>query len=310
MKKAFKDIVLLLFFTGLFTLLFFFFQFSFLEQGNLDTSSIEEKYIDKTSDSLDLNTSEEEKKISDKILADEVKKQAIYKEKIKNFILTHQDTKTSVPEEKKYLFIYNPESINGILWEKVDAIRLFLETSFAKNFLDFLSVDYFEETNDVRGKMKNGNIYLFWSPQLSKEELLSVFVHEFWHYIDIYFLADNSWNDVSQRFYNISWKSTKVVLSSQSQWDFVSGYAMSNKYEDFAESFVYFVLHNGDFKEKAKKSDSLEQKYDFFKKYVFADGEFINTNFSTDWITLDYYRDITKIHIDITKFLQYLQNYI
>lgn len=310
MQKAFKDIVLLLFFTGLFTLLFFFFQFSFLEQGSLDTSSIEEKYIDKTSDSLDLNTSEEEKKISDKILADEVKKQAIYKEKIKNFILTHQDTKTSVPEEKKYLFIYNPESINGILWERVDAIRLFLETSFAKNFLDFLSVDYFEETNDVRGKMKNGSIYLFWSPQLSKEELLSVFVHEFWHYIDIYFLADNSWNDVSQRFYDISWKSTKVVLSSQSQWDFVSGYAMSNKYEDFAESFVYFVLHNGDFAEKAKKSDSLEQKYDFLKKYVFADGEFINTNFSTDWITLDYYRDITKIHIDITKFLQYLQNYI
>lgn len=310
MKKAFKDIVLLLFFTGLFTLLFFFFQFSFLEQGSLDTSSIEEKYIDKTSDSLDLNTSEEEKKISDKILADEIKKQAIYKEKIKNFILTHQDTKTSIPEEKKYLFIYNPESINGILWERVDAIRLFLETSFAKNFLDFLSVDYFEETNDVRGKMKNGNIYLFWAPQLSKEELLSVFIHEFWHYIDIYFLADNSWNDVSQRFYDISWKSTKVVLSSQSQWDFVSGYAMSNKYEDFAESFVYFVLHNGDFAEKAKKSDSLEQKYDFLKKYVFADREFINTNFSTDWITLDYYRDITKIHIDITKFLQYLQNYI
>ena len=35
--------------------------------------------------------------------------------------------------------------------------------------------------------------------------------------------------------------------------DFVSWYAMTNKYEDFAESFTYYILHNKDFLNKTKK---------------------------------------------------------
>jgi hypothetical protein len=39
---------------------------------------------------------------------------------------------------------------------------------------------------------------------------------------------------------------------------------MTNKYEDFAESFAYYILHNNDFLEKTKKSNILLEKYDFF----------------------------------------------
>jgi len=46
---------------------------------------------------------------------------------------------------------------------------------------------------------------------------------------------------------------------------------MTNKYEDFAESFAYFVLHNEDFLSKSAKSEVLRKKYDYFIKYLFRD---------------------------------------
>jgi hypothetical protein len=45
---------------------------------------------------------------------------------------------------------------------------------------------------------------------------------------------------------------------------------MTNKYEDFAETFTYYVLHNSDFVEKTKKSEVLKRKYDFFRNYIFG----------------------------------------
>ena len=91
------------------------------------------------------------------------------------------------------------------------------------------------------------------------------------------------------------------------QGDFVYGYAMTNKYEDFAESFTYFVLHNGDFSQKAEKNKILKEKYDFFSRSVFSEKSFIGTNFSTESKVKKYYRDITKIPYDYKKFLQYLE---
>jgi len=44
---------------------------------------------------------------------------------------------------------------------------------------------------------------------------------------------------------------------------------MTNKYEDFAESFTYYILHNKDFQEKAQKSKLLQKKYDYFNIFLF-----------------------------------------
>jgi hypothetical protein len=44
---------------------------------------------------------------------------------------------------------------------------------------------------------------------------------------------------------------------------------MTNKYEDFAESFTYYILHNDDFALKAEKSDILKKKYNFFNIFLF-----------------------------------------
>jgi hypothetical protein len=91
------------------------------------------------------------------------------------------------------------------------------------------------------------------------------------------------------------------------QKDFVSGYSMTNKYEDFAESFTYYILHNDDFLEKAYYSDILKQKYDFFTKYVFRNDEFKTNYYKTTNEIKDYYWDITKIEYSLQNFLQYLK---
>ena len=92
--------------------------------------------------------------------------------------------------------------------------------------------------------------------------------------------------------------------------DFVSGYAMTNQYEDFAESYVYYILHNKDFYTRTQSSSLLRQKYEFFEKYVFSTKEFFKEDFSPDEEVKNYYWDITKIPIHVEKFLQYLQKEI
>lgn len=86
---------------------------------------------------------------------------------------------------------------------------------------------------------------------------------------------------------------------------------MTNKYEDFAESFTYYVLHNRDFTQKMETSEVLQKKYQFFQKYVFRDETFQNTSFVDGPHTVkEYYRDITKIPFSSTKLLQYLKTEI
>ncbi|MDR1987693.1 MAG: hypothetical protein LBQ24_02825 [Candidatus Peribacteria bacterium] len=83
---------------------------------------------------------------------------------------------------------------------------------------------------------------------------------------------------------------------------------MTNKYEDFAETFTYYVLHNSDFLEKSKTSEILKKKYNFFSKYIFYDNEFTDSSLISENEILDYYRDTTKIEYSLQNFLQYIKN--
>lgn len=88
--------------------------------------------------------------------------------------------------------------------------------------------------------------------------------------------------------------------------DFLSGYALTNKYEDFAESFTFYVFHNDEFKARAIKNLMIARKYNFFKKYVFINSEFANTNFEYGKIAF-YNWDSTKINISLKKYLYYIR---
>lgn len=145
------------------------------------------------------------------------------------------------------------------------------------------------------------------TPLSTLSESIKVFVHELGHVIDIHFLKQTLLEaDPSQEYYGISWVDMTTKKTGASIADFVSGYAMTNKYEDFAETFTYFIFHNNDFALRAKKSQVLASKYKFFKKYVFPDGEFIGTGFETRPIA-QYNWDVTKIPIAMNKYLFYIK---
>ncbi len=84
--------------------------------------------------------------------------------------------------------------------------------------------------------------------------------------------------------------------------DFVSGYAQSNQYEDFAESFVMYIFHNATFADRALRSESLRQKYLFLANSVFPRGYFQGTDFSIGRVP-SYVWDTTKISFSLSKYL-------
>lgn len=207
-------------------------------------------------------------------------------------------------------YTYFPSNFKNSIKEYTNALNIFLSSKEIQNKIDNLSIEFYEEKNDVRWKMKDQTLKLFWVKNMEVDECSAVWIHEFAHFIDLYYLEKKVFSDLSDYFYNISWESTKVLKSWQNQSDFVSGYAMTNKYEDFAETFTYFILHNTSFLEKTKDSDILKNKYDFFTKYLFREKSFEWSSFSTDEKILKYYRDITKINFSLEIFLQFLKKSI
>ena len=206
---------------------------------------------------------------------------------------------TYVPDDFFARISTDSEDFDWILsWEK-----------FTKLIKD-ITLSFYEERIDVRWKMKDKSIKFYDPDAMEDDEILGIFIHELSHYIDLYYLERIDWADISNSFYDISWYSTIIMSPWLDQADFVSGYWMTNKYEDFAETLTYYVFHNDDFVVKMQDSDVLVQKYNFIKNVIFWDNSFIWTDFSNSNEVKSYYRDITKIHFSKKNFLQYVQNSI
>lgn len=285
-----KDFIKIVLLTILFSVVIFLVNYFFFT----DTKTyIEEKYIEP---SIDL---EEKNSAIEQTNTIEEKKHDLEE------IIKQEDSDLEIAS--KFYFVFIPSLFKEKSIDISKNISNTLENKVFNDKIEDLKIEFYEDRIDVRWKMKNRSVKLYDPIDMWETESLSVFIHELAHFIDLYFLKKQVNLDLSNNFYDISWQSTKVLRENQSNSDFVSGYAMTNKYEDFAESFTYFVLHNSDFLEKAKYWDKLNQKYNFFKNYLFKDWIFELTNFSVDDELKDYYRDTTKIDINLEKFLQFLE---
>ena len=212
-----------------------------------------------------------------------------------------------VTPSSRTIFLYKPRDLE---WETDQTLKQpILQVVWSesiKGFMRNIVVILHENEGFSRGNMKDKIIRLYEVQRMGQTETLSVFTHELAHYIDMYFFDKKNGTDLSYEFYKISWIKPKIQREWQDLDDFVSGYAASNVYEDFAESMLYYMLHNDDFLLKTAASEKLTRKYEFFAEYVFPDQEFQNTDFS-DWVVKNYYRDITKINYSLEKFLEYLK---
>ena len=75
-------------------------------------------------------------------------------------------------------------------------------------------------------------------------------------------------DDVSLSFYRISWVDSTHVRPEVKPEDFVSGYAISDPFEDLAESVTYYVLHNDAFVQRARTNASLATKLKWLQTFL------------------------------------------
>lgn len=227
---------------------------------------------------------------------------------IKKLIYESYSKKYSQSERNKVQFRFIPNSLKeDIQYSYLPIAEVFLYNRNILSRIQDLGILLYKHTGHTRGRMKWWNIHMYNPESMTDSEFLSVLIHEFAHYYDIYSLKWNAFWDVSQNFYDISWKSVTTMKPWLTAEDFVSGYSMTNQYEDFAETYLYFILHNEDFAFRSLSNSSLQKKYDFMRSYIYASSDYTLTSYSTEDLR-PYYWDITKIPVDVKKFLQYMQD--
>ncbi|MDD2907850.1 MAG: hypothetical protein PHH98_04365 [Candidatus Gracilibacteria bacterium] len=289
MFKFKKNLVKILIFTLSFSFLIFITKnYFFGGKDDFQNSLIEEKYIDPI---VEINHS------------DNVVDNELLNKKVEEKLLQNLNSAIKI----KYKYIPNDLFSEFAFSSYFLPIDTFLNTFYIQDKISSLDVVFNKEKGEVRGKMQDKKLKLFGIYNMSVGELLAVSIHEFGHFFDLYILEKKVTFDISDYFYFISWDGISTIKAGLEQKDFVSGYAMTNKYEDFAESFTYYILHNGDFLEKSNDSLVLKEKYDFFSKYVFRNDEFKSDNYKSTNEIKPYYRDITKIEFSLENFLQYLK---
>lgn len=148
---------------------------------------------------------------------------------------------------------------------------------------------------EPRWQMYNESITLG-SSMSSLSEIAKVLVHEIGHMIDIYTFKKTLKNsDLSDEFYRISWKDATTIKAGVPQKAFISGYAATNQYEDFAESFTMYIFHNKEFFKRTQDNELLKLKYTFLKNRVFW-TIFTGTSYEQNTIPQKIW-DVTKIAI-------------
>ncbi|PIP65713.1 hypothetical protein COU77_00455 [Candidatus Peregrinibacteria bacterium CG10_big_fil_rev_8_21_14_0_10_49_16] len=129
------------------------------------------------------------------------------------------------------------------------------------------------------------------------QEFRALFFHEFGHVADLgciegtddhpmSIFKDGNMkmyaNDASIAFYEISWEDEFTKTQGAHPEDFVSGYAQTDAFEDFAETFAYFILQQERFKERARENSALQKKYSWMRRHLFESSPQVAQGLSTE----------------------------
>jgi hypothetical protein len=171
-------------------------------------------------------------------------------------------------------------------------------------------------SNDGRRGLGGGSTIILRCQNVTDMELVGVLVHEMGHIQDTGVMIGTSGagksefkdgdtpiykDDSSLGFYRLSFKSEKTLRSDATDLDFVSGYAKSDAFEDFAESYAYYILHGDEFRTLAYTNSTLAAKYDYLKNTVFDGKEYFNGD-DKNVEVLDRHYDVTVLPYDLDKF--------
>lgn len=169
----------------------------------------------------------------------------------------------------------------------------------------------------ARRGLAGGNRMIVRCVNLSEKELMAVVVHEMGHIVDTgsnlrgtrsagksKFRDGNISiykNDPSVDFYKIAFEPNNKRKKTMRVTDFVSKYAKTDQFEDFAETYTYYILHGNAFRKLAKTNWALAQKYQFMKEKVFNGKEY---GIKEERVRFyQRYYDITQVNYEQREFL-------
>lgn len=154
---------------------------------------------------------------------------------------------------------------------------------------------------------------------LSDAELVAVLVHEVGHVVDTGLLQASTphfkslfvdrgkavySSDPSLTLYGVSWKNDRSFTGKSA--DVVSGYALENPFEEFAETYALYVLHPQLLKFYAAHNPALKRKYAFMKSAVFQGKSFHTTSYEPLPKIVEASRrsyDVTLLGYDLGSFV-------
>lgn len=172
-------------------------------------------------------------------------------------------------------------------------------------------------TRDTNRGLGGGSAISLKCNDLSTTELTSVFVHEMGHVTDTGLYEGHSSagvsnfrdsqvsvfkDDPSVDFYSISWKNSNTRLKNSNALDFVTTYAQTDPFEDFAESYNFYLLHGSQFKYAAQFSSRLMRKYAYLRDRIFHGKEFRNNEIKLNAKKKSY--DSTVLPFSLDNFLK------
>jgi len=195
--------------------------------------------------------------------------------------------------------------------------------SLALDVLDALPAEHTEALHkltfvfddDAKRGQAGGNIMRLRCSDISKEEFAAVLIHEMGHIVDTGLMQGSYGDgnefkdgekpvlsdDISVVFYEISWISNNTFSEGTDGYSFISGYAKTDPFEDFAESYVAYILHGESFRTYSDSNEDLSKKYEFLKKYVFDGVEYGGIDLAQ--VSEERVYDVTKLPFDLDLFL-------
>jgi len=179
--------------------------------------------------------------------------------------------------------------------------------SFPQGCVSQLKSFYVRYDNPSRRGLA-GKTTIILSGKVADDEFKALLVHEFGHITDLGCMQGRDthrpspfkdgtemifMDDPSVSFYSVSWIDSKTKHLGSKDEDFVSGYASWDPFEDFAETFAYFILQKDAFKERARENPVIAAKYRWMQQHAFNNYSPIATG-EHEW-TGEVPWDVTKL---------------
>jgi len=186
--------------------------------------------------------------------------------------------------------IENTDTKTLELKSALKTIKEVFELIPAKHTKSLKKLKLYAEVKGKRG-LSGGSTMILRVNDIDSIEFKSVLIHEIGHLVDLGMLRGNQWSSVSNfedgsypiweddpsvEFYNLSWDNNETKKSTIKENDFISGYATTNPFEDFAESYLAYVLHSEDFRVLANFNPILRKKYEWIRDNIFEGEEFVS----------------------------------